>query len=175
MANKTYTTVLNQDIFDICIIIYGSFDYIVQLMRDNNIGISTYIFPGTQIIYDNNFVPFNVAFSTGELIYSPPPVPPVIYSQPMDMTESSGSTFIIPTKCGGAPINIIWQMYNTGTSSWDDLSNNATFNNVTSQYLQITGVTSALNGAMFRIQVSGSDANGNNIILTSNSMTLTVV
>lgn len=66
----TYLVTQQQTIFDLVIIIYGTMDKIVQLMLDNNINMVDLITPGTQLIYDNNFVPNPIRITTGNGLYN---------------------------------------------------------------------------------------------------------
>lgn len=175
MATSTYKSVLNQDIWDICIIIYGSFNYMTQLMQDNNLRITDYIFPGTLINYDSNFTPSNVAFSTGELIYQPPPIPPVILQQPQFMTVAHGSTFTIPTQISGNPLTFEWR-YNSGLG-WHTLTegqDSGTFKNVNTQNLLVTNVNIMYNNYQFDLLVNGFLSDGTPVTIVSDFMTLTV-
>lgn len=72
MAAKTYTVSENQSIFDLCIIIYGSLNYLNRLMADNDLTIDTYIAPGTQLIYDNDYTPNTTRYTTGGFLWTPP-------------------------------------------------------------------------------------------------------
>ncbi len=62
---KTYITSYNQNICDICMIIYGTLDKLVKLMFDNNLSYTNSIVSGTRILYDANIIVSNLNFSTG--------------------------------------------------------------------------------------------------------------
>jgi hypothetical protein len=52
-----YTAVAGQTLYDVCILTYGSIDYIVKLARDNNIiDLSNDNLSGVEFTYDNSLV-----------------------------------------------------------------------------------------------------------------------
>lgn len=63
----TLITGYNQSIEDLTIQIYGSLDYMSQLMSDNDLSISDYIPINTSITYDSSFVPNTTQYTTGIL------------------------------------------------------------------------------------------------------------
>lgn len=55
---KTYLVTEQQSIANLCLTIYGTMDKLVQLMNDNGLSyITNVVKPGTQLIYDNSYIP----------------------------------------------------------------------------------------------------------------------
>jgi len=65
----TYKTSDNQTIFDLCIIIYGTLDYLVKLMVDNNLNFQDKIPTGTLLVYDAKFTPNTYRITTNNYLY----------------------------------------------------------------------------------------------------------
>lgn len=72
MAFNTYITAPQQSVFDLTIQIYGSLDYLAQLMTDNNLNVQSYIKPGTPILYDSNFTINPNIIISGNGLYGTP-------------------------------------------------------------------------------------------------------
>ena len=62
---NTYITSTNQSLLDICLIIYGSLDYLVQLAFFNNLTITQQIPSNSAILYPSGQNPTNIRYTTG--------------------------------------------------------------------------------------------------------------
>jgi len=97
------------------------------------------------------------------------PAPIVITTQPAvaPTCELQNATITLVDNGGNT---YQWQLSTDGVN-WNDLSNDATYSNVTTNTLTITTVTNAMNGYKYRVQLSKA---GNSCGLTSAETTLTV-
>ncbi len=94
-----------------------------------------------------------------------------ISAQPINSTICDGNTSIFSVTASGAGLNYQWQISTTGCAgTWTNLSNTAPYSGTTSSTLTITGATTALNGNVYRCNVTGSCAPS----VTSNCASLTV-
>ena len=97
--------------------------------------------------------------------------PIVITTQPSDQSqcEFQNASFTITTN----PIDgYQWQLSTDGGNSWIPIINNTTYSGSTTASLQITRVTSVMNGYKYRVLLN---KNGNSCGLTSNLATLTIL
>lgn len=74
------------------------------------------------------------------------------HPQSVDLCNNNQTTFSIIAS--GTNISYQWQV-NTG-SSWSNLSNNATYSNVTTSTLAVNSLTTSMNGYKYRCVVSGT-------------------
>jgi Ig-like domain CHU_C associated/Secretion system C-terminal sorting domain len=95
-----------------------------------------------------------------------------ITTQPVNVSICAGlNTSFSIVSSGSAPLTYQWELSTTGAGGpWAALANNATYSNVTTNTLNITGATTALNTYQYRCVVSNCAA----INATSNAGILTV-
>ena len=96
---------------------------------------------------------------------------PQVTAQPANTAVCvNGNTSLNATvTLGGAGATQIWQVYNSGTSSWDDLTNVAPYSGVSTSTLTLTSVSAGLNNKLYRLK------NFNTCYTTyTNEVTLTV-
>lgn len=62
---QNYVTSYNQNITDVCLIVYGTLDKLVYLMFQNNISFATKLATGTNVVFDDGVIPSQLRFSTG--------------------------------------------------------------------------------------------------------------
>lgn len=74
MATSIYKTSDNQTVMDVCLIIYNSYDYLSQLIFDNNLSLDKELPAGTLLKYDSTFTPNSVRITTGMDLF--PELPP---------------------------------------------------------------------------------------------------
>jgi hypothetical protein len=82
----------------------------------------------------------------------------------------NGTTTYSVIASGASNLVYNWQVFNTTTSQFDDLTANATFSGVNTGSLTITSITAAMNNAIYRVKVSGDGA----AVKFSDQSTLTV-
>ncbi len=91
--------------------------------------------------------------------------------QPGSVTTCENATTTLSVIATGANnLGYQWQIFNTATSSFDNLTNNATYSGVSTSTLTISSITPTLNGKIYRCVVTGDSASPK----TSNQATLTV-
>lgn len=83
---------------------------------------------------------------------------PAITQQPSNVSVTAGSNVTFRVSATGYSISYQWQV-NTGNGVWSNLTNNATYSNVTSWQLNVNNVTQGMNGYRYRCVVSGGCAN----------------
>ena len=103
---STYITSFNQTLLDICLVLYGSLDYLVQLMSDNDLQLNDYIPPGTSILYNSSFTPAPTTYTTGELIGNYIPIVTGLQVSNLTSTTATVSWNAIPN-------NLSYQFYLT--------------------------------------------------------------
>ncbi len=99
---------------------------------------------------------------------------PVITQQPTDFTVPQNQTFANPAffvvATANPPITgYQWQKRASDLFTWNDLSNDGIYSNVTTAQLSINGVSPAMNGEVFRVRVHNSQG-----VTDSNPVTLYV-
>jgi hypothetical protein len=94
--------------------------------------------------------------------------PAITGNNPASVLACSGSTIGITVNASGLNLNYQWQQ-NTG-SGWTNLADNVVFSNVNGNVLEITAVSSSLNGSQYQCLITGSCSPG----VTSATSTLTV-
>lgn len=99
------------------------------------------------------------------LVYSPA----TITTQPANVAACVGTNATFTVAATGTSVSYQWQLSTDGGTTYNNLSNNATYNNVNTATLSITGVTATMNNYKYRVIVSNSCAS-----VTSNAVTLTV-
>lgn len=97
--------------------------------------------------------------------------PPLINTQPINMTALVGQNTSFSIGAIATGIIYQWQISTNGGSSYSNLSNNSTYSGVATATLGITSVTLAMNGYKYRCIISGTCTPA----ATSNGATLTVV
>lgn len=80
---------------------------------------------------------------------------PTIYLQPIDLNTTVGGAVVFNTI--GSPIGVLyqWQVSIDGANTFTNLSNGGSYLNVTTQNLQVSNVTLAMNGYEYRCVVTG--------------------
>lgn len=104
----------------------------------------------------------------------PPNSVPVITQQPTDFTVPQNQTFANPAffvvATATPPITgYQWQKRASDLFTWNDLSNDGIYSNVTTAQLAINGISPAMNGEVFRVRVHNSQG-----VTDSNAVTLYV-
>lgn len=91
--------------------------------------------------------------------------------QPVSKTvcENSITTFSVVAS-GANNLTYQWQVFNTGTSVFDNISNNSTYSNATTATLTVSNITASMNGTIYRCMVNGDAASAK----ASDQATLTV-
>ncbi len=72
MSFNKYISSSQQSVIDICLVCYGTLDYIIKLCNDNNLTMQSYIPNGTNIFYDSTYVPNSTRFTTANFLYGSP-------------------------------------------------------------------------------------------------------
>lgn len=84
--------------------------------------------------------------------------------------ENASVTFSV-SATGASNMTYQWQLFNTTNSSFEDIPASATYVNPTSSALTIAGITTAMNGNIYRVRVNGTGASEK----VSSDITLTAV
>lgn len=82
---------------------------------------------------------------------------PTITTQPTDKDGCPGSTVTFSCASGGIGLTYQWQEY---TSVWTSLSNGSNYSGVTTNSLDVIGVTPSMTGKQYRCVVSGTCSPG---------------
>lgn len=106
----------------------------------------------------------NQAINKGGLL-APPPSGGSVSSQAV--TTGQNASFSLGTATAGT--NYQWQVSTDGGTTWTSIGNNAAYSGATSVTLSITAATLAMNGYLYRVQLSNSAGAG-----TSGAGTLNV-
>lgn len=101
---------------------------------------------------------------------------PVIYSQPWDQTVDGGetATFSISASSNGS-LDFRWQVSTNGGGTWNDLSNNSIYEDVTSSTLRVTP-NEGMNGYRYRclaINSFGSTPSESALLTVNSSLEIT--
>ena len=101
---------------------------------------------------------------------------PAIYSEPSDQTVNVGqiATFSIGASSNGS-LDFLWQVSTNDGGNWNDLSDNATYHNVTSSTLSVTS-NAGLNGYRYRclaINSFGSTPSDSALLTVGSSLVIT--
>lgn len=106
---KKYISADNQTLLDICLVCYGSLDYLAKLSNDNNINLITPIPANTVIYYDDKFTKSQINYTTAGTIYKNFPI--IILTQPESATICTlgGSSSITLYCIGDSDYNYQWQ------------------------------------------------------------------
>lgn len=102
------------------------------------------------------------------------PLGPIISftTQPQDVTTCQNATATMSVTASGASnLGYQWQIFNTATSAFDNLSANANYSGVTTATLSLNDITAAMNGKIYRVRVTGDGASAK----ISDQVTLTAV
>ncbi len=71
---RTYAAIANQNIYDVCLMTYGTFDQLFKLIGDNNFGsVNNYPAAGQQFLWDDTLVfnqAVNVANTQNKVAYA---------------------------------------------------------------------------------------------------------
>jgi len=119
-----------------------------------------------QCVADNGVNPNAISNSATLSVDSPPS----FNTQPDDQTVTAGNSVSFNVVVGGVPAPTLqWQRLPSGSSTWLNLADNATFNGSLTNKLTINGTTVAMNGDQFRAIINNGLGN-----LTSNIATLTM-
>lgn len=81
---------------------------------------------------------------------------PTITAQPVNDTVCAGFTASFEVTATGTGLTYQWQNSFNNGSTWNNLANNATFNNVTTAHLVINNPTLVMDNSMYRCVVSGT-------------------
>ncbi len=97
--------------------------------------------------------------------------PPVINTQPTDITALVGQNTGFSLSAIGTGNAYLWQLSTNGGGTWSDLTNNATYSGVTTASLGITNALLTYNGYKYRCRITGTCTP----VVYSNVVTLTVI
>jgi len=81
-------------------------------------------------------------------------VSPTFSLEPVNAIICPGNSATFTSSSTQSGTNFLWQKYNTGTSLWENLTNNATYSGVTSPTLTLTTPSSTLDDSEYRIVLS---------------------
>lgn len=91
---------------------------------------------------------------------------PVIGTDPTDVTVCATDNASFTAAATGGIITYQWQESQDGGTTWTDLSDDATYNGVTTGQLDITGTTDAMNGYQYRVVADNSCFTANSAVAT---------
>lgn len=115
---KIYNSQYNQNIYDICLSIYGTLDKLTNLMVNNNLNMIDYIPANTPILYENNVTPIG-NFATNNGIFVQPPILPYITLNPFNPGAMCGAgPQTMTVDAIGEGLTYQWQYFNGAT--WVD-------------------------------------------------------
>ncbi|MHC1776589.1 MAG: beta strand repeat-containing protein [Lentimicrobium sp.] len=97
--------------------------------------------------------------------------PPVINTQPVNVTALVGQNTGFSLSATGTGIAYLWQLSTNGGSTWGDLANNSTYSGVTTASLGITNAQLTYNGYRYRCRLTGTCTP----VVYSDVVTLTVI
>ncbi len=83
-------------------------------------------------------------------------LPAITTNPPSTTTACAGNNASITVVATGAAISYQWQLSTNGGSTWANMSNSATYNNVTSATLDILSANTTLNNNQYRCYISGT-------------------
>ena len=81
-------------------------------------------------------------------------VSPTFSLEPVDALICTGNSATFTSSSTQSGATFLWQKYNTATSLWENLANNATYSGVTSPTLTLTTPSSTLNDSVYRVVLS---------------------
>ncbi|MEI9918058.1 MAG: FG-GAP-like repeat-containing protein [Bacteroidota bacterium] len=93
------------------------------------------------------------------------PLGPIISfsQQPVNKTACENGTVTFSVAATGASnLTYNWQLFNSGTGSFSDLSANANYSGVNTATLTVTAITAGMNGNIYRCRVNGTGASEKN-------------
>jgi uncharacterized delta-60 repeat protein len=95
---------------------------------------------------------------------------PTMTTHPVDRVATAGAAVSFSAAVAGTPSPVLrWQVMGPGASSWSNLSDGGVYSGTVSGTLNLSGVTSGLNGSRYRLTATNSVA-----AVSSSSATLTV-
>jgi hypothetical protein len=84
-------------------------------------------------------------------------IPPSITTQPSGQTTTTGQKAVFSVMAGGSPAPTYqWQRQASGSSTWTNLSDNATYSGTETATLTVTAVTATMNGDSFQCIVTNA-------------------
>ena len=131
---QTYTAIANQNIYDVCLMTYGTLDRLFKLIQDNNFGsVNNYPFQGQTFIWDDTLV-FNEAANQSNTLTNTvyatraSSIGNIIYNIQSNGLPVSGSPIVSPIPpSGGASAAYDYYLvfntdirYNAGTLTFAD-------------------------------------------------------
>lgn len=85
------------------------------------------------------------------------PFAPAIVFTPVGLTSAPGGNAVFSVTASGYPTPTYqWQRQASGSSTWTDLSDNATYTGSTTAILTVNSVSAAMNGDLFRCVITNS-------------------
>ena len=168
-----YTTQQNQTILDVCLIVYGTLDKLVKLCEDNDLTVNSPIYNGMSITYTGSQasnLPMATAFNTFV-----PDVYPTIVTEPVDEVMCHGQSMpgYLTVDVTGTVTNYQWQQYDTGTSSWVNVSDGGPISGSNTYTLFFDGSLDTCPAITYRCVITGLDSFGHVVTVISTSATLT--
>ena len=111
------------------------------------------LIPGNCEYTDVNGNILPASFSNGTAIINQPPV---IITQPVDMTIPVGQNTSFVCSAFGSGIAYLWQLNVNGGNTWSDLTNNSIYSGVTTTTLNVTDALLIYSGYKYRCRLSGT-------------------
>ena len=81
---------------------------------------------------------------------------PVITTNPSNVSVAAGANTSFTVAASNTPSTYTWQVSTDGGASWATVSNGGVYSNATTATLNITGVTFAMNGYLYRASATNS-------------------
>lgn len=162
----TYNSNEGQSLCDICLIVYGTLDKLVQLCNDNDLNINSYVPNGTPITYSNTNTPTG-NYATGYGVYNTDIT--YITSQPQNANLYTTLPGTLYVGTSGTITSYRWQILSG--SVWNNLTNVAPYSNVNTDTLLITDPSTSLSNSEYRCVLVTGDGN----TLVTNLAKITVI
>lgn len=149
----------NQNIIDVCLIIYGNLDKLSQLLSDNGLTPSSFIYEGQELYYPDGTKVKTKEFGTNNEAFPRPGVGPTILSQPVELLMCSGNVGYFTVGVIGNPMSFQWEMSSDYGYTYYPLTPDPMFNGINSFQLEITEYANqtAFPYNYFRLRIDGFD------------------
>ncbi len=99
-------------------------------------------------------------------------VPPTVSSSPSSVSIANGGNTTFTATFGNSPTSYVWEVSSDGGTNFTTITNGGVYSTATTATLTVTGVTSGMNGFIYR--VSASNACGTSAYSTLATLTVTV-
>lgn len=154
---KIYKTLENQTIIDLCVTIYGSVNYLSQLIKDNNLNFNSFIPSGTNIYYQDTASPLPLNITTSDNVVSPYLA---ITSNPTGATKCSDGGNVTLNVGVNSTCSFKWQRSVSEFGVYTNLYDGANYTNTETANLTIITSTfedhiSGLQSYWYRCMING--------------------